>query len=1780
MSSASSNSGGGNKTMGPPPNQQPRQLPSGANGHRKSSSLNRGWFEGTMEVISGMAPRPVTPSQNQHTRSASAPNSPARGLGMGLFGGGGRNSPHHHFPPSIDRTGSGGSAGGFALPSLHINRLPSQDSLDRSIHNESGHGKSTAQIVRDLKHHNSTLSAKMASLEKRHMNELAQVESASSSKRQELEQISAKQKMKLMQYEQYKAAAESKMKQQDAELSKVKEESAFQRHSISDLKNQLFQLQEELDERDKEVENDDDSLRRPHSDDGHNLPLHPGHSRSNSGGNLVIAPTSSSMSTDDLQQMALDNEELVKEVQELQDQLMEYQGYDKKLKDLQRQLEVAQKSSDVGMPSRPITTTHPIVKNQPERERPPLAPSKSRDQDDTASVTSVSSVSSSDGYRKQLQDAKEELEAQSLKLYQYESSARDLEKEKDSLAEAHSRRVQELEDRFAVLDTESRAQEVALRKELATISQQQNEERLQKEQQGQVIELEEQLEQYAEKLAEVAATLAESRQQAKNQEQYRKDEAEDLRMIQDAHEAEIVRLEKELDEVTKELELRDDELEEVKQTSRRQEKEDEKKLDETGTKGLNGPKDDSKTKLVSNLELQLYKSVETVKKLEIKLEALQKEHSEALTKLEAKNTELSNDLTTAREKEVDSDGIKPNSPGIHQYWEEKTSKTKEVESLKEEIEIMRQRVYESTEAEKSAEQKVEDLETQLQEVRSKETDSNTAKIRAVKSDEQITEFKKTIEELNVLSIENESVKRELQEAQGTLVALDDDKQAMDDQLNELVSSLKKEKEIQNQMRSQLESQEVELVELHDIKSRLKPLEVEKLRLEDEVEELKKHGASKNSKDVSFLTVTTEIEGFRRNLEQEVEDLKDDNSLMKTKLKDRDTTIATLLRSSIVLENKIESLEAEIDESRAKYHETVDEFQEFRSSQVSRDEDFSKTGEEIMYLKGELKVAKADAKRWKRALKEDGTSSGEYRYQISMLQKANEDFADTVQERDQAIQNLINQSIGQEAHVRDLKIRISSLMKEVELVRMKKGRNDEGELRAEIERLQEESEIFAGQIIEQDEEFKRMQRVLIQREENIALMKAEIESFDQRTNLSDKATLQDQDRQISELRTQIDSLESHKSDLVHPKEIIDLRAELDEMLEAAESNRVEIRDLRQQLWEAKDAAGSAGDLRVQLDQVRFEFEEYKRNDTSEMLSDHGNESLVAKLKDLEIELKCSETVIVELREQLSKVSSDGEDPNNSEKVKEETSELMNKNKDLETKLQSKLVELEILTQQLDTSQSEMDRLQKHSIGLQDNLKANKIQLKEASDLKAKLGFELSDSQARLGALEKELMDAITETSSNEELSRKNQSLAQENASLAQKNKSLVQENGSLVNMNDNLVEESETLTNDNQVLCEELKSLSEEKTKEALAEYDALQHKVEDLARVNEALASENKELLISIENLKEKNADTELEQLKIELYESKLQKESFEKTIIQQYEKQYQSLSSSKEAEMDTLRNNLIESREKNSEDIKDIVAELKSKEEENGSLREQFELEMQAKNQQIFALEHTLHAQEQIVDTMRSEMDQIQSGMEHATRARRNEVEEMQQEVMQVEGKTMKQEREIVALKMQLEERKLEHKADVVKLKDALSKAIEQDMPLKQTISDLQSNDRMLEVRERLEQLKAKNTDLQEENLNLGGRLERAAIQIKAFAVEKQQAEETEEENTSLRNQLKEYEQLLSRNSKFSRKVPLPRASNTSPSVSDETAKGKDKKKKKFGLFKRRSVDESISEAKEEEEC
>jgi chromosome segregation ATPase len=174
-----------------------------------ASTPQRGWLEGTLDVISGMAHRPSTPTPSQYRSGVmSAPTSPMR----------------------KDRE--------MVIPAIH--RLPSQDSIDRSIHNDSGHGKkSTAQIIRDLKQSNARLTARTAALEADFMNQLNETTRQYEEKQQKLEETILRSEKLTSSLEHRCQLAETKLKERDESLQRTKEESAFQRHTISDLRTQL-----------------------------------------------------------------------------------------------------------------------------------------------------------------------------------------------------------------------------------------------------------------------------------------------------------------------------------------------------------------------------------------------------------------------------------------------------------------------------------------------------------------------------------------------------------------------------------------------------------------------------------------------------------------------------------------------------------------------------------------------------------------------------------------------------------------------------------------------------------------------------------------------------------------------------------------------------------------------------------------------------------------------------------------------------------------------------------------------------------------------------------------------------------------------------------------------------------------------------------------------------------------------------------------------------------------------------------------------------------------------------------------------------------------------------------------------------------------------------------------------------------------------------------------------------------------------------------------------------
>jgi len=344
-----------------------------------------------------------------------------------------------------------------------------------------------------------------------------------------------------------------------------------------------------------------------------------------------------------------------------------------------------------------------------------------------------------------------------------------------------------------------------------------------------------------------------------------------------------------------------------------------------------------------------------------------------------------------------------------------------------------------------------------------------------------------------------------------------------------------------------------------------------------------------------------------------------------------------------------------------------------------------------------------------------------------------------------------------------------------------------------------------------------------------------------------------------------------------------------------------------------------------------------------------------------------------------------------------------------------------------------------------------------------------------------------------------------------------------------------------------------------------------------------------------KKAVEKMKQLEKMLEASKSDKTSNEIALIASFERK----SKAKDATIARLKGELESTRGIKSGDRSKVNYRMTELENENKGLHEQLKVEMHAKNQQIRALEQTLHAQEQVVHNMRQEMNQLQNGVEVNSERRRGDFEELQEEIIVMESKAKRQDRELSGLRMRLEEAQLDHRAEVSQLRDLMRRR-EQEAPIAKTVTELEQEDRLLEVQERLATLKSHNTKLQEQNLKLNGRLERATIEIQSFSKERGQHLELENDNRHLRKQLSDMERVLRSYSQrpptvttipFSRvstapsKVPTPPSlplTSLSPvtiqsSASSTASSMKSKKSNKSfgGLFKKKKSKAKAGEMK-----
>eukprot|EP00980_Cylindrotheca_fusiformis_P020312 scaffold7344_cov145-Cylindrotheca_fusiformis.AAC.10 len=1316
----------------PPPSNPPLGT------HRKAASYGRGWFEGTMGVISGIAPRPMTPVEGNRPRmqALSAPNSPARG----------------GFPG--------------------INRLPSQDSLDRSIHNESGHGKSTAQIIKDLKKANAELTNKTAEMEVKFMNELASVSRPFEEKQNKMKEMLVAMKKEMAQMEASKAASDLKLKEKDSQLIKIREESNFQRHTISDLKSQLHQLQSELDESEE----------------------------SNKGG--------------EMEQLLAKNETMARELEELRSQA--------KFRDLKN------------------------------------------GQGTTLPAESLKDESSD--YFRQLEETQGELESHRVNLTATQQDLEALRREK-VLWQEQSNRVLELEDELRSKSEQMQSMEIGASDELQDLIIQRD---------AEIASLNEQLDEYVEKTAELAGALAQVKEASANQEQYRRDEAEDLRILHDAQEGEITKLRKALEDTQKELEIKAEELGE-KDRARKLSSDDlkehisrlEKELDASQTALFDyqekaAQDDDCNEELIMELENKLKESRGRIVNLEEEIELLTAETSpENIGALEQEIDDLKQKLRLSEEAELVAAG-----------------KLAELED--EFVKLQKQAMAANSDVDGK---ELPDSET-------KGTKEDNAEIQRPMG---ISEAMEAGDE------KNSSLKKQLQETRKALVALDKEKEELIKKHSEVLSAVEKEKQdLQRHARQRLAAKDDELFVAIEQVANHQELESERDELENRVQSLEAQLAENNKGASSERTEGGEAS------QSQIDELVEEKNQLKNKLRDRDTTIAALVRSSMSVEEKIAGLEEELSEARSGRDDSrlnssgggeIDDLRDAVERYKANEESMK---EEIIALEKDLNFAEAEAKRWQQALRADSTPGSDDRYQIAALQKNVAELKDKIKERDETIETI------------------------------SRSNSD-----PEFQRLQAENDMFAGQIVEQDEEIQNLIREVRIRDQSLLELERELTEKgvggSSEEDTREIHALQGQLAEVqADLRMRNQQLVQYKQEFENMRQNgslgggeLSLAAEVAELQDINDEYLMELRQLRTELWEAKEAAGAANDLRLELAQSKYAFGEYKRKQGSDV----------------------------------------------------------------------------------DTA----ERLRKE-------LESTKSQLAQAQNLQAKLEFVKTDR-------------ASTET-------------------------------------------------------------------------------------------------------------------------------------TLLESYERRIKE----KDGVIATLKSDLELARDRSLDDSSKLSSKLAELENENSGLRDQFRVELHAKNQQIYDLEQALQAQEESVEKMRLEMEHLQKGMVFATERRHGDFEELQDEVFHMEQQSKKQEQEIENLRMKLDESKVAHRAEVSRLTDLVGK-MDQGSPIAKTLMESESEDQVLEIRERLESLKKQNTKLQAENLQLRGRLERASKEIQSLAGEKQEVAEIEKDNRKLRYQLNEMEDIVKAYSQRPPRVSsIPLSNGPSSIESSSKPKKPTKSAGSFGgLFKKK---------------
>lgn len=210
----------------------------------------------------------------------------------------------------------------------------------------------------------------------------------------------------------------------------------------------------------------------------------------------------------------------------------------------------------------------------------------------------------------------------------------------------------------------------------------------------------------------------------------------------------------------------------------------------------------------------------------------------------------------------------------------------------------------------------------------------------------------------------------------------------------------------------------------------------------------------------------------------------------------------------------------------------------------------------------------------------------------------------------------------------------------------------------------------------------------------------------------------------------------------------------------------------------------------------------------------------------------------------------------------------------------------------------------------------------------------------------------------------------------------------------------------------------------------------------------------------------------------------FEKNNFETFEKKLAMIKLNKDAALDSLRKEIASLKASKKEIEIDFMNQITALESTRNGNRSEIERKMKAKDEVISRLEQQVVSQEQLVSSMRVELEQLRGSMSKANLSRRDEVDEMQEELMDKSAKLKQKEREISALKMKLEEEKLQHADEIAKMRNQLATRGVESATVKGA-REIKDEKEIAELKESIQQLRRRNTTLSEENSKLCARID-----------------------------------------------------------------------------------------------